>query len=101
MPDAPPITFFFHGSLRSHAGGEARLSLRAPSVRAALAELERTHPSLYACLCDETGALRRHLSVFVNSRHVADREGIETRLVPGDAVVVLPAVSGGRPCPTV
>jgi molybdopterin synthase sulfur carrier subunit len=95
LPDAPDITLFFHGSLRSHAGGAARLSLSAPSVRAAIAELERTHPSLYACLCDETGALRRHLSVFVNSRHIADRDGLETQLAPGDTVVVLPAVSGG------
>jgi len=64
-------------------------------VRAALAELEDRHPTLYRNICDETGAVRRHLNLFVNSAHVRERQGLETTLVHGDSLFILPAVSGG------
>jgi len=64
-------------------------------VRAALEQLERDHPSLYGSICDETGKVRRHVNLFVNTSHVRDREGLDTALVPGDVITILPAVSGG------
>jgi molybdopterin converting factor small subunit len=64
-------------------------------VRALLVELEKRHPALYKNVCDETGAVRRHINVFVNTTHMRDREGLETTLVSGDEVIILPAVSGG------
>jgi molybdopterin synthase sulfur carrier subunit len=67
----------------------------SPSVRAALRELERDHPRLYTNICDETGAVRRHLGVFVNESHVRDLQGLDTALAPGDVLTILPAVSGG------
>ena len=58
-------------------------------------ELERRHPSLYRSVCDETGAVRRHVNLFVNADHIRDRDGLDTALLPGDVVTILPAVSGG------
>ncbi len=81
--------------LRDCCGGAAELELAGRSVRAVLEELERRHPPLYRSVCDETGAVRRHINVFVNRDHVRDREGLETVLTPGDEITILPAVSGG------
>ena len=64
-------------------------------MRAALEDLERSHFALYRNLCDETGTVRRHLNVFVNSDNVRDLDGVDTTLTPGDVVTILPAVSGG------
>jgi molybdopterin converting factor small subunit len=64
-------------------------------VRAALDQIALSHPRLYRSVCDETGAVRRHVNVFVNTSHMRDREGLDTALVPGDEVTILPAVSGG------
>lgn len=71
------------------------MPLSGQTVRAALEDLERSQPALYRNICDETGAVRRHLNVFVNSDHVRDLDGVDTMLTPGDVVTVLPAVSGG------
>jgi molybdopterin converting factor small subunit len=60
-----------------------------------LETIERTQPLLYRQVCDETGAVRRHLNLFVNDDNVRDLEGLRTRLRPGDMVTILPAVSGG------
>jgi sulfur-carrier protein len=89
------VTVHVPGALRVYCGGARELTLSAPSVGDALIELERRHPSLYRSVCDETGAVRRHVNVFVNSANVRDLQGLGTPLVPGDIVTILPAVSGG------
>ena len=50
---------------------------------------------MYRNVCDETGTVRRHLNVFVNSDNVRDLDGVDTTLDAGDVVTILPAVSGG------
>jgi len=69
--------------------------LAVPTVRAALKEIERRYPNLYLGICDETGAVRRHVNLFVNTLHVRELQGLDTTLKSGDAIIVLPAVSGG------
>jgi sulfur-carrier protein len=89
------ITIHVPAALRACCRGASELSLSAPSVRAALEQIERSHPSLYRSVCDETGAVRRHVNLFVNAAHVRDRQGLDTALVAGDVLTILPAVSGG------
>ena len=69
--------------------------MNAETVRGMLDGIEREHPELYKCVCDETGAVRRHVNVFVNVANSRDLEGVDTALSPGDEVTILPAVSGG------
>ena len=95
MTRAPSIKIDVPGALRDCCGGATELSLAVSSVRAALEQIERRYPSLYRNICDETGAVRRHINLFVNTSHVRDREGLDTALVPGDVVTILPAISGG------
>jgi len=89
------ITVHLPSALRAYCQGASKLVLSAASVRAALEEIERSHPPLYRSVCDETGAVRRHVNLFVNTDHVRDREGLDTALAAGDVLTILPAVSGG------
>src|SRR5688572_3492007 len=89
------VKVFVPGPLRPYCGGARELALTASSVRSTLEELERAYPSLYSNVCDETGAVRRHINVFVNSEHMRDRDGLDTELESGDTIIILPAVSGG------
>ena len=95
MTQPSTITIQIPGVLRARCAGASTLQVAAPNVRAVLGEIERLHPSLYQSVCDETGAVRRHVNLFVNTSHVRDREGLDTTLLPGDIVTILPAVSGG------
>jgi molybdopterin synthase sulfur carrier subunit len=81
--------------LRVYCAGASEVAVEARTVGAALLELERRHPALYRCVCDETGAVRRHVNLFVNASHVRDLAGLDSPLAPGDELYVLPAVSGG------
>ena len=95
MVPTPTITLHVPGQLRAYCAGAAELSISAHTVRAALDDLERSQAALYRNVCDETGALRRHLNVFVNADNVRDLDGVDTLLTAGDVVTILPAVSGG------
>jgi molybdopterin synthase sulfur carrier subunit len=95
MARAPTVTIHVPGQLRAYCAGAAELAISAQTVRAALEALERSQSALYRNVCDETGTLRRHLNVFVNSDNVRDLDGIDTTLRSGDVVTILPAVSGG------
>lgn len=95
MVTGPLVTIHLPGPLRGYSGGAAQLEIAAGSVRAALEDLERNQFAVYRNICDETGALRRHLNVFVNSDNIRDLDGVDTVLAAGDVLTFLPAVSGG------
>jgi molybdopterin converting factor small subunit len=90
-----PIAIHIPTALRTCCDGASELLVPASTVRAALEQLEQSHPSLYRSVCDETGAVRRHVNLFVNSSLVRGREGLEAPLMPGDVITIMPAVSGG------
>ena len=92
---AATVILFLPEPLRSYCGGIAELPVTARTVRDLLDRIELTQPSLYPNVCDETGAVRRHLNVFVNADNVRDLDGLRTVLRDGDVVTVVPAVSGG------
>src|SRR6476660_4315739 len=83
MTRSQNVTIHVPRELRVYCKGASELMFSAPSVRAVLDELERRHPTLYRGICDDTGAVRRHVNVFVNRDHMRDRDGIDTVLVPG------------------
>ena len=91
----PEIVVFVPGVLRYESGGAAELPLRASTVREALAALQAEHPKLHRNVCDETGAVRRHINLFVNDDHLRDRGGLDAPLAQGDTLYILTAVSGG------
>jgi len=89
------ITVLVPGTLRDRCAGASELTIATTSLRALLDQIERLHPPLHRSICDETGAVRRHVNLFVNTYHMRDRNGLDTPLAPGDVVTILPAVSGG------
>jgi molybdopterin synthase sulfur carrier subunit len=95
MARSKNITIHIPRELRVYCKGVSEIAVSAASVRAVLDELERRHPFLYRGICDDTGAVRRHVNLFVNKDHMRDRDGLDTVLEPGDEVMILPAVSGG------
>jgi molybdopterin converting factor small subunit len=91
----PTIRIHVPVVLRNCCGGAPTLELPAADVRAALDEVERRHPALHRSIRDETGAVRRHVNLFVNRYNVRDLAGLATPLADGDDLTILPAVSGG------
>jgi molybdopterin converting factor small subunit/photosystem II stability/assembly factor-like uncharacterized protein len=84
-------TFHLPSTLRTLAGGLHQVEVPGGTVGEALRQLERAHPRLAGWVLDERGALRRHVSLFVNEERAAP----ESPVTPGDQVHIVPAISGG------
>ncbi|HKE16568.1 MAG TPA: MoaD/ThiS family protein [Kofleriaceae bacterium] len=75
-------------------GGRATLEVEGENVLEALEDAYRQVPALRVHLCDESGALRRHVLCFhndINTRWVDE----SPRLSDGDCITIMQAVSGG------
>ncbi len=84
-------------ALRNYSGVAGEIRLSATTLSAALDVLQRRYPSLHESVCDETGAIRRHINLFVNSELVPRRDGrcAQVDLSSGDVLTIWTAVSGG------
>ena len=54
-----------------------------------------TRPQLGARIRDETGALRRHVNVFVDGQDVRRVGGLDAVVGPDAVIHILPSVAGG------
>jgi molybdopterin converting factor small subunit len=91
------VTVLLPGVLAEVAGGSRRLRYDpAPTdIGALLDALAVDHPLLARRLRDETGALRRHVNVYVDGEDVRGQQGLRTPLPMGAEIQVLPSVAGG------
>lgn len=86
------------GALRQFTDNARTLEVDVPSgsdLAQVLARMEEENPSLVRRICDERGALRQHVNVFIGTANVRDAEGLATTVPDGAEVYVIPAVSGG------
>jgi len=95
MTRTAAVTVRLSAQLREWSGEASDLEIPASTVRGLLEAMAQLHPAVYRGVCDETGAVRRHVNLFVNTTHLRDRGGLDAPLAPGDEVMILPAVSGG------
>jgi sulfur-carrier protein len=87
-------------ALRAHTDGAAVVDVEVTAsgpvtVQAVLDGLDRLHPAVGRRVRDESGALRRHVNVFVGTDNVRDLDGAASPVPAGAVVSILPAVSGG------
>ena len=95
MEERLNVTVRIPTPLRECCASATELPLEASSVAEALEILERDYPMLHVRVCDETGAVRRHVNLFVNRSHVRDLDGLSSKLEAGDVITIMQAVSGG------
>lgn len=81
--------------LRRLCGGAAVVDCHGGDIAAVIAALEERYPGLQERLCEETGALRRFVNVYVNGEDVRFLAGLATPLREGDEVSIVPAIAGG------
>jgi len=93
------VRIILPGVLRELAGGLGELVVpvggEAAPLRVVLDAAVVTRPQLGARIRDETGALRRHVNVFVDGQDVRRLGGLELLVGPNAVVHILPSVAGG------
>ncbi len=65
------------------------------TVGEALAAVFASRPALRGYVLDDQGAVRRHVSIYVNGEPIADRARLTDKVGPRDEIYVLQALTGG------
>jgi molybdopterin converting factor small subunit len=91
------ITVSIPTILRTHTGGEKRVSASGDTLQAVITDLEANYSGISDRLIDtdNAGKLHRFVNIYVNDEDVRFSGGLETPVADGDSVTILPAVAGG------
>jgi sulfur-carrier protein len=88
------ITVSIPTILRTHTGGEKRVSAQGDTLQAVISDLESNYSGISERLIDN-GKLHRFVNIYVNDEDVRFSGGLATEVSDGDSVTILPAVAGG------
>ncbi len=81
--------------LRRLTNGSSQVDSGGATIRELIEDLERQFPGIRERLCDDGGALRRFVNVFVGEEDIRFLDGLDTALPDGAEVSIIPAVAGG------
>ena len=83
--------------LRTHTGGEKRVTAEGETLQAVISDLESNYSGITERLVDPAtpGKLHRFVNIYVNDEDVRFSGGLDTTIADGDSVTILPAVAGG------
>ena len=90
-----PVTVSIPTILRTHTGGEKRVTAAGETLGAVISDLEGEllgdlRPPRWT-----NGKLNRFVNIYVNDEDVRFSGGLDTAISDGDSVTILPAVAGG------
>lgn len=80
---------------RKFTDGRSTVELEAGTIADVVDQLEARHPGMREQLLTPEGELRRFVNVYVNDEDSRYLEKLETKVVDGDTVSLLPSVAGG------
>jgi molybdopterin converting factor small subunit len=89
------IAIHIPANLREFTGRQSKIEVQASEVATALEALCQCHPELRNKLLSADGELHSFINVFVDGRGIRDLNGLATKLVEGNALLIVPALAGG------
>jgi sulfur-carrier protein len=92
-----PVTFLIPGPLRSFAAGKSHIVIeQSPTTLAdALEALWKRCPGMRARVVTEQAQIREHINVFVGNEDVRYTGDLQTPILDGAEISIIPAISGG------
>jgi len=81
--------------LRKYTGGAEAVQADGATVAALVADLDKRHPGIRERICDESGAVRRFVNIFVNGEDIRFQQNLDTAVKAADEVSIVPAIAGG------
>ena len=80
--------------LRTHTGGEKRVTASGDTLQAVISDLESNYSGISERIVDGD-KLHRFVNIYVNDEDVRFLGALDAQLNDGDSITILPAVAGG------
>ncbi len=81
--------------LRKLTQGSEEVSASGKNVGEVLSDLEKKYPGIKERICDESGAVRRFVNIFVKDEDIRFLQNLDTPVKDGDELSIVPAIAGG------
>lgn len=81
--------------LRKYTQGQDEVTVTGTNVRELITNLESSYPGIRERICDDSGAVRRFVNVFVADEDIRFLDNLETPVKENDEVSIVPAIAGG------
>ncbi len=81
--------------LRKLTQGAEEVQAAGKNVGELIADLEKKFPGIKERICDDKGAVRRFVNIFVKDEDIRFLQNLETAVADSDEVSIVPAIAGG------
>ena len=81
--------------LRKYTQGQEEVTIDGTNVGALLESLESNYPGIRERICDDKGAVRRFVNIFVADEDIRFLDNLDTAVGESDEVSIVPAIAGG------
>ena len=81
--------------LRKLTQGQEEVTASGKNIGELIADLEKHYPGIKDRICDDSGAVRRFVNIFVKDEDIRFLKNLETPVGDGDEVSIVPAIAGG------
>jgi len=82
-------------ALRQFTGGKSEINVEAKTAGEAIEQLTIQFSVLRKHLYNDQNALRSFVNVYVNDEDIRHQSGLQTPLVAGSTVTIVPSIAGG------
>lgn len=90
-----PVSVRIPTVFRKFTNNESVVEVEAGTISAIVDQLEGRYPGFRSQLLTDSGELHRFVNVYVNDEDARYLDKLDTKVVEGDTVSLLPSVAGG------
>ncbi len=82
--------------LRAFTGGAAEVTVEGDTVGDIFRSLSEAHPELKRQILNDENEVRSFVNVFVDDKNIRSLDALESPIVEGAIIHIVPAVAGGE-----
>jgi sulfur-carrier protein len=91
-----PVLVRIPTPLQKFTRNQSAVQAEGKTVQEVLASLEQSFPGVRERLCDEQGAIRKFVNLYLNDEDIRFIDGENTGVKDGDELAIIPAIAGGQ-----
>ena len=89
------VSVYIPSPFRRLTANREYVTVEGASVSEVLDAVNAEYPGFDLLVFDEEREVPQHINIYVNNQEIHDLAGVQTELVDGDQVAVIPALAGG------
>jgi sulfur-carrier protein len=91
-----PVLVRIPTPLQKFTKNQSAVQVEGNTVQEVIASLEQSFPGVRERLCDEQGAIRKFVNLYLNEEDIRFIDGENTGVKDGDELAIIPAIAGGQ-----